>query len=243
MLPKTSSRTGSTTKTGGSTAPARSDEMVAVASPERGCGGVRPWVIAALFVQVLVLSVLAWTRTAVLDYAEAVTSGRYLFEIALAPGLLAFGLYFNEKLKALNVPWLEWAPFHVRANVALMPVESRFWLPYSALLAFCIPVLAFVEEYIFRYGTTGWVRGILWGGLAFGFLHLFSLVSIRMAIYLTLVGLVLVQVYMTYGLLAVFVLHASYNLLALGSALMPRMVRSARPLTLRRARTALRHSA
>ena len=197
-----------------------------VAAPERRHRRTRRWVTVALFLQVLFVSVLAWTRLAAVDYAQAIGSGQYLFEVALAPGLLAFGIYFNEKIRALNVRWLEWSPFHVRANVSLMPVESRFWLPYSALLAFCIPLLAFLEEYIFRYGTTTWVRGILWGGLAFGFLHLFSLVSIRMAIYLTLVGLVFVEVYMTYGLLAVFVLHASYNLLALGSALMQKLLGS-----------------
>ena len=117
----------------------------------------------------------------------------------------------------------------MRANLALIPVESRLWLPYSALLAFCIPLLAFLEECIFRYGTVTWVRGILIGGLVFGFLHLISLVSVRMAIYLTVVGLVFVEVYMTYGLIAVFVLHASYNLLALGSALTQKLTKPARP--------------
>ena len=184
----------------------------------------RRWVMAALMAQVIVISALVWTRTAAVDFALAVASGRYLFEMSLAPALLAFGIYFNEKVKALGVRWLEWSPFHVRANVALMPVESRIWLPYSALLAFCIPLLAFLEEYIFRYGTVTWVRGILVGGLSFGFLHLVSLVSVRMAIYLSIVGLVFVEVYMTYGLVAVFVLHATYNLLALGSALIQKLM-------------------
>ncbi len=185
--------------------------------------------MAALMGQLIVVSVLVATRTVAVDFALAVASGRYLFEIALAPGLLAFGIYFNEKVKALDVRWLEWSPFHMRANVALMPVESRLWLPYSALLAFCIPLLAFLEEYIFRYGTVTWLRGFLIGGLVFGFLHLISLVSVRMAIYLTVVGLVFVEVYMTYGLIAVFVLHVSYNLLALGSALTQKLTQPQPP--------------
>jgi hypothetical protein len=56
---------------------------------------------------------------------------------------------------------------------------------------------------------------VLWGSLAFGAFHLCSLVSIRMAIYLSLVGAILVCLYMVDGIVAVFVLHAVYNLSAL----------------------------
>jgi hypothetical protein len=148
---------------------------------------------------------------------RAVISGHYTLPIILAPLLLAFGIAFNAKLEALNRPWLEWSPFHVRANIALLPIKWRWvWLPYSLILAFCMPFLALLEEWLFRSGTTNWVHGLLWGTIAFGAFHLFSLVSVRMTIYLMLVGAVFVELYMLDGIVAVFVLHAVYNLTALG---------------------------
>src|SRR5579862_4657221 len=122
------------------------------------------------------------------------------------------------RLKRLELAWLEWSPFGSRANLMLRPVQWRWvWLPYTLALAFAMPLLAFMEEWIFRAGTTNWVRGLLWGALAFGLAHLLSLVSVRMLVYMTLVGALFVEVYMTAGLLAVFVLHAVYNLTALAT--------------------------
>jgi hypothetical protein len=154
---------------------------------------------------------------------QAIFSGRYTFCVLLAPGLLAVGVLFNAKLQSLNRSWLEWSPFHVKANVTLLPIKVRFvWVPYALLLAFCIPFLALVEEWLFRSGTTDWVRGLLWGTVAFGLLHLFSLVTIRMTIYLMLVGALFVELYMLYGLVAVFVVHSVYNLSALALVVVTR---------------------
>jgi hypothetical protein len=147
---------------------------------------------------------------------RAITSGHYTPFIIAAPVLLAVGVLVNTKVQSLNRRWLEWSPFHMKANIALMPIKVRWvWLPYSLLLAFCMPFLALIEEWLFRFGTTNWVHGLLWGTIAFGLFHLFSLVSVRMTIYLMLVGAVLVEVYMLYGIVAVWVLHAVYNLSAL----------------------------
>ena len=90
------------------------------------------------------------------------------------------------------------------------------------------------EELIFRNGTTGWVQGALWGAVAFGLFHVISFVTIRMMLYLCLVGAVFVQLYMLDGLLAVFVVHASYNLLALALLIAEQHLRKA-PGLLRRA--------
>ena len=140
-----------------------------------------------------------------------------LFALA-GPVLLAVGLLFNTRLKRLELGWLEWSPFGFRANLMLRPVQWRWvWLPYALELAFVMPLLAFMEEWIFRAGTTNWVRGLLWGALAFGVAHLLSLVSVRMVVYMTLVGALFVEVYMAAGLLAVFVMHAVYNLTALAA--------------------------
>jgi hypothetical protein len=122
-------------------------------------------------------------------------SARYTFCVPLALLPLWFGLRFNAKLQSLNRNWLEWSPFHVKANLALVPIRLRWvWLPYSLLLAFCMPWFALVDELLFRAGTTSWVRGLLWGTVAFGAFHLLSLVSVRMMIYLMLVRAVLVEV-------------------------------------------------
>ncbi len=156
------------------------------------------------------------TRSTALLLVRAVLSGHYILCVLLAPCLLGCGVLFNRKLKALDSRWLEWSPWHVKSNFALLPLQSKWlWAPYALMLGACMPLLALFEEVIFRSGTTNWVKGALWGALAFGLLHLLSLVSVRMALYLTLVGAILVQVYMLDGLMAVFVVHACYNLLAL----------------------------
>jgi hypothetical protein len=148
---------------------------------------------------------------------QAVFSPRYFIFAVLGPLVLVFGVWFNERLKALDRSWLEWSPFHVKTNIALIPISKRgIWLPYTMALALCMPFLALIEEWLFRAGTTNWVRGALWGSVAFGLFHLTSFVSIRMSIYLMIVGAILVAVYMQDGIVAVFVLHAMYNLTALG---------------------------
>ena len=177
------------------------------------------------------------TRWAGLLLVRAVLSGHYILYVLLAPCLLGFGVLFNQKLKALNWSWLEWSPWHVKSNLALLPLKHKLlWGPYGLMLCACLPLLALIEEAIFRNGTTGWVRGALWGALAFGLFHLLSCVSIRMTLYLTLVGAILVQVYMLDGLLAVFVVHACYNLLALTLLIVEVHVKRA-PALIRRAVT------
>jgi hypothetical protein len=166
--------------------------------------------------QLAVLLSMPTTRWAGLLLIRALLSGHYIPYVLLAPCLLGFGVLFNQKLKALDWSWLEWSPWHVKSNLALLPLKHKFlWGPYGLMLGACMPLLALIEEAIFRNGTNGWVRGVLWGAVAFGLFHLLSCVSIRMTLYLTLVGAILVQVYMLDGLMAVFVVHACYNLLAL----------------------------
>jgi hypothetical protein len=175
------------------------------------------------------------TRTAGMLLVRAVLSGHYTLYVLLAPCLLAFGVLFNKKVKALHWRWLEWSPWHVQANFAMLPLKNEWlWAPYALLLAICMPLLAFIEEAIFRNGTTGWVRGLLWGAIAFGVFHLLSLVSVRMVIYLTLLGAVLVAVYMQDGLLAAFVVHAVYNLLVLALLIVELHIKRA-PTLIRRA--------
>lgn len=173
-------------------------------------------IVAFALAQLGYLVTMPATLKAIEVLGEAVTDPRYLPYVVAAPILLGGGIVFNRRLKALGWRWLEWSPGGQSANLALAPIRFRWiWVPYGVMLATCMPLLAFFEEMIFRNGTTGWLRGLLWGGLAFGLVHLASFVSVRMTIYLSLVGIVLVGLYMTGGIIAVFVTHAVYNLLAL----------------------------
>jgi membrane protease YdiL (CAAX protease family) len=189
---------------------------------------------------VLAFAQLCWllsmriTWTAVDLLGQALTDGRYVVYILCGPLLLVAGVGFNRWMKELDRPWLEWSPLGVRANIALAPITRRWiGIPYAVLLAACMPLLAFAEELIFRNGTTNWLRGLLWGGLAFGALHLVSFVSLRMAIWIGLAGVILAGLYMTGGLAAVFVTHATYNLLALAMIVVEQHGRLA-PRALRR---------
>lgn len=176
-----------------------------------------PLLTAFALIQLSALMFMPATRTAFVLLVRALINPTYGPYALLAPPLLAAGVAFNTRIKKLDKRWLEWSPFGIRANAALAPTRVRFvWLPYSLLLGACMPMLAFFEEIIFRRGTNSILIGILWGGIAFGALHLLSLVTVRMTIYLTLVGILFVGLYMQAGLLAVFVVHATYNMLALG---------------------------
>lgn len=173
-------------------------------------------IVAFALAQLAYLLTMPATLKALQVLGLAVTDPSYLPYALAAPLLLGGGIAFNRRLKALGWRWLEWSPMGHQANLALAPIRFRWiWVPYGAMLALCMPLLAFFEEMIFRMGTTGWIRGLLWGGVAFGLVHLASFVTIRMTIYLSLVGVILVGLYMTGGIIAVFVTHAVYNLLAL----------------------------
>jgi hypothetical protein len=175
-----------------------------------------PLLVGFGMVQLGWLLTLPQTRQAAILLVRAVLDLKYAAYVLLAPVLLAFGIAFNTRMKALGKPWLEWSPFNVKTNIALAPIRYRWvWLPYALMLAACMPLLALFEELIFRNHSTNVVTALLWGGLAFGVFHLISLVTIRMLIYLSLVGAAFVGLYMAGGLIAVFVVHATYNLLAL----------------------------
>ncbi len=52
-----------------------------------------------------------------------------------------------------------------------MPALKRHLTPLLiglGMLAACMPLLALFEELIFLNHTSNWIRGLLWGGLAFG---------------------------------------------------------------------------
>ncbi|HET9125210.1 MAG TPA: CPBP family intramembrane glutamic endopeptidase [Solirubrobacteraceae bacterium] len=149
--------------------------------------------------------------------------GQHLQALPLLGGplLLVVGITVNRTLPAPAI--LNWSPFHLRANLALIPVRTRLWPLYVAVLAAVIPGLALLEELVFRYPVHSLLAGVLLGGVAFGFAHLTSLVTLRMCLYLTVIGWLFVVVYVLWGFWAVVLLHASYNLAALGAVVAERL--------------------
>lgn len=173
--------------------------------------------LVVLFGQLVWLLTLKATWSCLDILGQAYSDSRFLGYVLCGVLMLAAAVVVNRSLKQLNLRWLEWSPFGIRANLALAPIQRRWLgLPYALMLALCMPLLAFAEELIFRNGTTTWTQALLWGGLAFGALHLVSFVSIRMAIWIGMAGVGLAALYMSgAGLGGVFVTHATYNLLAL----------------------------
>lgn len=149
-------------------------------------------------------------------------TGPALVYALLAPALLAAGVGIMLRFKARGPAWLDWSPLGSRANLALRPIGGRWWLPWALALGALMPMLALIEEAVFRFGTTSLLRAVIWGGVAFGVIHLTSLVSVRMVLYLTVIGWLLAGAYAIGGQAACFTLHAVYNLSALALAVATR---------------------
>ncbi len=135
------------------------------------------------------------------------------------PLLLACGIAFNMRLNKFRMRLLDWAPFRIQTNIVLWPIlKSRFWLLYTAVLCILVPLFAFAEELIFRAQPFEIVIRVIWGSLIFGLAHLTSFVSLRMCLYLSVLGLVFVGVYALGGFWVVWTLHSAYNWSAIGLA-------------------------
>ena len=134
----------------------------------------------------------------------------YLPYVLLAPVLLRCAVVFNRKLRAIDHPLLEWSAFGVKANMTLIPIRWRYvGLPYVAALMVTVPYLALVEEWLFR------THGIFIAVVVFGAVHITMCVTVRMTIWIMIVGAVLWGCYCVGGLGAAFVVHAVYNLCAI----------------------------
>lgn len=169
-----------------------------------------------------------YTRWAFTAYWSAAGSDTQRWLIVLALLVLLSGVALNNTLQKFDMRWLEWSPFSKKANAIYGPLHHKRlgWL-YAALLLFCMPLLALIEEVIFRYaaGQFGLVVLLVVSGPVFGLVHISSGVSVRMSLYLSLVGLAMAGIYLGTGLLGVFVFHASYNLIAISFVLFELRVR------------------
>lgn len=150
-------------------------------------------------------------------FATAIVKSGHGWIPVMAGAMVAALAATNRRLKLLGQGWLEWSLFKSKANIALLPLTVRYWwLPYLALLAVCVPLMAWMEEWIFRYLIHGGWAGVLWGGFFFGAIHLAAGVTVRMSLCLTGHGLVLVALFGLTGLFGVFLVHAAYNLIVIG---------------------------
>lgn len=151
------------------------------------------------------------------QFVGAIFTTSYSWVSIMALAMLAALAAVNRRLKQRQQGWLEWSLFKTKANIALLPLTiRRWWLPYLLLLAVCVPLMAWMEEWIFRYLIHGGWAGVLWGGFFFGAIHLAAGVTVRMSLCLTGHGLVLVALFSLTGLLGVFLVHAAYNLTVIG---------------------------
>jgi hypothetical protein len=158
-----------------------------------------------------------FTSNAFQSFWSLARSDEYAWLLPLALLILLFGIWFNDMLESLQWKWLEWSPFAKKANAIYAPI-GRKWLgwPYLGALIFCMPLMAYIEEVIFRQMASqlGLPMLLLVSGPVFGLIHITSGVTVRMSIYLSLVGLIFAGAFLATGLAGAFLLHASYNMFA-----------------------------
>lgn len=152
-------------------------------------------------------------------YMQAVTGGSFAWAVPLAIALLLVDIQINNRLEALNQPLLEKSLFKFKGNSAYQPIlkYKRLGGLYVILLGLCMPLLALIEEWLFREMAAqfGVMVLVLVSGPVFGLVHLSAGANLRRVICMTGLSLALASVYLTSGLMGAFALHASYNLIVL----------------------------
>jgi hypothetical protein len=139
------------------------------------------------------------------------------YYVGLAVVLAAVIYSINELLHSRGSKVFEWRPFR---NLNFVPVDYKLLrVPFFLLLYFNLPILAWIEEYIFRdgfsfYPTQNWFDAVL-RSIVFGFAHIIGGVRLRVAFPLTLAGLWFSFQYLNYGLDGAVLSHFVYNFIAL----------------------------
>jgi membrane protease YdiL (CAAX protease family) len=160
------------------------------------------------------LAKMPQTRLTDTLFMRGFVNARFDWLVPMAVLWLVGTIAINLLLESLNKRWLEWSLGHFKGNFAFRLLSRRWlWIPYSFLLVVCIPFIVFLEELVFRQGTTNWHRGLLLGALVFGMLHILMGYNIRASISASISGAFLVYVYMHQGFIAVFMLHTVYDLI------------------------------
>lgn len=133
-------------------------------------------------------------------------------------GILAAIAATGIALKNLDNKFLEWKLF--KSNINFVPLDHlslRFF--FAPLMLFNFPLLAFIEEFIFRDGLGHWPTvtawDVIWRSVVFGLIHCLGGVKIRSGLVLILAGFYLSIVYIMGGLEMATIFHFHYNTLAI----------------------------
>lgn len=171
---------------------------------------------------------------AIVQYGQWMGSGAILWVVPSVFFCLYWLVKLDEKLKSLDKRWLEWSLFGAKANITVMPfglkkrTGAAIAVVYTLLLLFSVPLIAYIEEWMFRDMVGNWFTSgksyspratvilaglaLVWAGLVFGMVHMFALVTVRMGLCLSVFGAVLLGLYMVVGLWGVAAFHITHNL-------------------------------
>jgi len=135
--------------------------------------------------------------------------------VAIASALLVpWIIRLNELLKALPWPWLRWSVFS--RNINFIPIDyPALRVPFLVLLYFNLPVLAWIEEMMFRHNwlihpTSGFLDA-LWRSVVFGALHVLGGAKVASVLPLSLAGMWLSWHYMHGGVQMATIAHLAFN--------------------------------
>jgi hypothetical protein len=135
--------------------------------------------------------------------------------VAIASALLVPWLdRLDERIKSIGRPWLLWSVFS--RNINFIPMDyPLFRVPFIVLLYFNLPVLAWIEEMVFRHNwvvhpTSGFLDAA-WRSVIFGALHVVGGAKTGSVLPLTLAGMWLSWHYLHGGVQMATIAHLSFN--------------------------------
>lgn len=129
---------------------------------------------------------------------------------------------FDEWLKSRGWFWTEWSVFS--RNINFVPMDySAFRIPFVVLLFFNLPVLAWIEEKIFRgdwviHETSGFTDA-LWRSAVFSLLHVVSGTKLRTVLPLMFCGMWFSWNYLYDGIGMATMAHLAMNVAGLTTML------------------------
>ena len=150
------------------------------------------------------------------------------WKVVLECMAMLFGILVIAAILVLFLPWMRWSWVTLimprsegsigGTNLLFLPIRVKWFGEFFLILLFMnIPMIAYMEEYIFRSGTEdwtdGWIRSIL-----FGLVHCIAGTPVCAAFLLPFVGLWLTHHYFRGGTKRSTLYHTVYNMVAIGFA-------------------------
>jgi len=120
----------------------------------------------------------------------------------------------DHRFDRFGLKWLDWSVFS--RNINFVPMDYKlFRVPFLVLLYFNLPVLAWIEEQIFRHDMimhpTAGLWDAVWRSALFGILHVLAGAKLKTALPLTVGGLWFSWQYMYGGLEEATLAHLAMN--------------------------------